>query len=63
MFLNEYDEQKAKKALTEEGVAEGRLYELFDLVNDQVIPLSTATKRTHLTEDDFKEKLENYNSN
>lgn len=45
-----------------QGLEQGRLLELFDLVNDNLLPVSEAAKRSNLPEDQFQEKLIEYNT-
>ena len=63
MVLTEFDENRYAEILREdgretgrrEGIEEGKLLNLCELVSDGVLPLKEALKRTGLTEKEFKE--------
>lgn len=48
------------KTIRKEGLREGRLEILFDLVNDNLLSIKDAAFRAKLTEEDFREKMEDY---
>lgn len=50
------------KRIKNEGKFEGKLEMLFDLVNDNLLSIKDAAFRAGLTEETFKEKMQNYNS-
>lgn len=50
------------KRIKNEGKFEGKLEMLFDLVNDNLLSIKDAAFRAELTEETFKEKMQNYNS-
>ena len=52
--------QDARDEGREEGREEGRLSTLFLLVDDKVISLEEALKRSGLSEEDFKARLKEY---
>lgn len=58
----DYEAKRIKNEGRLEGKFEGKLEMLFDLVNDNLLSIKDAAFRAELTEETFKEKMQNYNS-
>lgn len=58
----DYEAKRIKNEGRLEGKFEGKLEMLFDLVNDNLLSIKDAAFRAGLTEETFKEKMQNYNS-
>lgn len=58
-----YDMCKALRDMIDDGITIGKLSALFDLVKDNIIPLSIAAERASTTEEHFLELVEQYRLN
>ena len=57
MCITEYDEERTFAEQKEEGIAEGKVNTLIELVNDGILTLSDAAKRAGMTDEEFKARM------